>query len=87
MDTHKIRRDAYFACKNNSVCSAVVDATDSEILNYMYKDAYKETEKKAMSNDAWTAARTKAENYYLIAKDKTSNDWFKLVDEYYLKML
>jgi len=69
------------------LCSKTVDASDGEILNFMYRSAYKDVENKALTNDAWVKAREKAEGYYLVALNKSSPGWFRLVDEYYMKML
>ena len=43
-------KDAYLKCKTNSLCNTVVSESDSEILNYMYGEAYKTTSNKAMTN-------------------------------------
>jgi hypothetical protein len=39
-DKSKIRRNAYLSCKSNPVCSEVVSESDTEILQYLYKQAY-----------------------------------------------
>jgi len=61
VNLNKIRKDAYFACKNNTVCSQIVDTSDSEIANYIQSSAYRDLENTAMTNEQWQAAREKAE--------------------------
>jgi len=40
-----------------------------------------------MSNEAWVAAQEKAESFYVMALNKSSPGWFKLIDDYYMKIL
>lgn len=47
----KIKEDAYKACKANKVCGATVDASDSEILNYIYRKAYETIANTPLTNE------------------------------------
>lgn len=40
-----------------------------------------------MTNADWEAARETADKYLKISENKTSNEWFKLIDDYYIKLL
>ena len=53
----------------------------------MYKDAVSILQNTSMSNDKWKAAIEKANSYMNIAKDKKSNEWFALINEYYMTKL
>ena len=49
----KLMYDAFEKCKSNDVCSKVVDEPDSEILNYLYADAYSTLSEESMTNEEW----------------------------------
>ena len=83
----KIKQDAYKACKENKVCGATVDASDSEILNFLYRKAYKTIANTPMTNEEWDAATIVAESYSEISNDKESMEWFKLVNQFYSVIL
>ena len=46
----KLKEDAYNACKANKICGENVDASDSEILNYMYRRAYQTIANTPLTN-------------------------------------
>jgi hypothetical protein len=84
-DKSKIRRNAYLSCKSNPVCSEVVSESDTEILQYLYTQAYSKLSDTPMTNKEWDNARQKAESYQKISQNKSSDDWADLVDDYYMK--
>jgi len=84
---YKIKWKAYTQCKLNSVCANVVSETDTAILNFMYTDAYAVASDTAMTAEQWEAAHTAAEALTETAKNTSSQDWFKVVDDYYIVKL
>ena len=71
-DNYRIKNDAYFSCKNNTVCAGVVSESDAEILASLYADAYHRIENDVMTNSEWTEAHEEAARISEIAEDKTS---------------
>jgi len=49
----------------------------------MFADALRTLENTAMTNEQWKAAIANAEKLYDVAKNKTSMEWFKIIDTYY----
>lgn len=39
-NNYRIKMNAYNSCKKNPVCAKVVSATNAEIMNLLYQDAY-----------------------------------------------
>jgi hypothetical protein len=62
-DIKKLKRDSYNYCKKNSACSKYVKASDSDILDHFYNNAYENISSKAMTNAEWEKARQEAEAY------------------------
>ena len=54
------------------MCANVVSEDDSEILNYIYLDAYSTIAGTAMTNAQWAKAHEEAEQIMTISEDKTS---------------
>ena len=86
-DYLKLYADAFQQCKLNNVCGDVVNESDSVIVNYLYTKAYAAITSTSMTNTEWEAAHTAAEMIQETAQNKSSVEWFKLVDNYYINEL
>lgn len=79
----KLYQDAFLACKQNKKCSSVVNELDSTILNQMMKTKIENLSTKPRNKTEWDKANAEIEKLSVIARNKSSLEWFKVVDEYY----
>ena len=60
-----------------------MDATDTEILEYNYINAYNNINSVSMTNEEWKSATEEAEKLTRIAQNTSSDEWFNVVDDFY----
>ena len=63
-------KDAYSNCKLNPTCDKYVNEEDSEIMNYLYFNAYDNIQNQAMSNEEWKKAHEEAEKIQEVFKNR-----------------
>ena len=88
-DNYAIMKDAFANCKFNPTCAKYVNEKDSEILNYLYFDAYNKIENQAMSNKEWEQAHVDAAKIQEVYQNRETMDkeWFDYLNKYYIELL
>ena len=62
----------------------MVNELDSVILNYLMANQIESLTKNPKNVTEWQKANKRILELQEIAKDRSSNDWFRKVDEYYV---
>lgn len=84
----KLQKDAYYkGCINDTYCNFICDADVNEVLSAHYTKIYTPTETESMTNEAWDAAREKANKIWEISMGSMESDeYYDLMRSFYIDL-